>query len=348
MAIDLIRAGSLLEASLGLGVDDRRRPSLRHVDFRQPPLRVIQRSDPLRLGRFATATDVEVVFFDFGAVSVTYRIVLGDSLPDTHALSVRLDEDPTLFEDSRRRVAGLLEAIGPAVSRPRLAEFVEDYHIFQFTGPRESGEGTIEVIAGHRPLLAQILRSERRTLSPHEVDDALASRIGYEEGDEAVIDWNAAILFQSEIEGDRAVLEYANVQLLEMRWLDDQLDGVLDRSYETLVSRGGGARGLRRTFPLIPDRQIRAIAELQMDSALLFEGVTNALKLIGDQYLARLYRLAAQRMRIPDWHASIQRKLQIAESIHEKLSEEASRRRLEVLEWIIIVLITVSILMMFV
>jgi hypothetical protein len=347
MAIDLEAAGPLLETSLGLGVDDRRRPLLRHVDFRQPPLRLIQRGDPLAVGPFASTPDVEVVFFDFGAISVTYRLALGETLAEALTLSVRLDEDPALFEDSKRRVAALLEVIAPAVNRPRLAEFVEDYHVFQFSGPRTDEWDADEVIARNRPLLAQILRSERRSLGPHEVDDALASRIGYEAGDEAIVDWNAAILFQHDIEGDRAVLEYANVQLLEMRWLDAQLDRVLDRSYETLVTRGGGARGLRRTFPLIPDRQIRAVAELQMDSALLFEGVANALKLIGDQYLARLYRLAAQRMRIPDWHASIQRKLQIAESIHEKLSEEASRRRLEVLEWIIIVLIAVSILMMF-
>jgi uncharacterized Rmd1/YagE family protein len=73
--------------------------------------------------------------------------------------------------------------------------------------------------------------------------------------------------------------------------------------------------------------------------------VTNALKLVGDQYLARLYRMAAQRMRLPEWDASIARKLQTAESIYQRLSDQASTIRLEVLEWIIIVLIAVSILL---
>jgi uncharacterized Rmd1/YagE family protein len=78
---------------------------------------------------------------------------------------------------------------------------------------------------------------------------------------------------------------------------------------------------------------------------VLFEGVSNALKLVGDQYLARLYRMAAQRMRLPEWDASIGRRLQTAESIYQKLSDQASTLRLEVLEWITIALITVSILL---
>jgi uncharacterized Rmd1/YagE family protein len=73
--------------------------------------------------------------------------------------------------------------------------------------------------------------------------------------------------------------------------------------------------------------------------------VSNALKLVGDQYLARLYRMAAQRMRLSEWDQSIARKLQTAESIYQKLSDQASTVRLEVLEWIIIVLIAVSILL---
>jgi uncharacterized Rmd1/YagE family protein len=83
----------------------------------------------------------------------------------------------------------------------------------------------------------------------------------------------------------------------------------------------------------------------QTDSAVLFEGVTNALKLVGDQYLARLYRLASRRMRLPDWYESITRKLGTVESIYEKLSDQASALRLEALEWIIIVLIAASILL---
>jgi uncharacterized Rmd1/YagE family protein len=78
------------------------------------------------------------------------------------------------------------------------------------------------------------------------------------------------------------------------------------------------------------------------------KGVNNALKLLGDQYLARVYRLVSQRFHLAEWDASILRKLQTLESIYEKLADQATSHRMEVLEWIIIILIAVSILLPFV
>jgi uncharacterized Rmd1/YagE family protein len=76
--------------------------------------------------------------------------------------------------------------------------------------------------------------------------------------------------------------------------------------------------------------------------------VNNALKLIGDQYLARVYKLAGDRLHLPQWDASILRKLQTVDSIYQKMNDEQQARRMEVLEWIIIVLIALSIGLAFV
>jgi uncharacterized Rmd1/YagE family protein len=76
--------------------------------------------------------------------------------------------------------------------------------------------------------------------------------------------------------------------------------------------------------------------------------VHNALKLLGDQYLARVHRAASQRLHLDDWERTILRKLQTMESIYEKMSDLQENRRMEVLEWIIIILIAISILLPFV
>jgi hypothetical protein len=127
------------------------------------------------------------------------------------------------------------------------------------------------------------------------------------------------------------------VELLEMRVLDDRLDQILDESYRLVAERRtrltGGWRGMNR------------IARLQMDSALLYEGVNNAIKLVGDQYLARVYRLAAKRFHLPERDSTIERKLSTLESIYSKLQDRRSAVRLEVLEWIVIVLIFVEVVM---
>jgi hypothetical protein len=69
----------------------------------------------------------------------------------------------------------------------------------------------------------------------------------------------------------RAVLDFANVELLEMRDLDGRLDDALDRAYQALVRqrrRPSRAAGLSRT-------DLSAVAQMQVDSAILFEGVNN-------------------------------------------------------------------------
>ena len=85
------------------------------------------------------------------------------------------------------------------------------------------------------------------------------------------------------------------------------------------------------------------MGQLQVENAVLFEGVNNALKLLGDQYLARVYRLVSERFHLAEWDASILRKIQTLESIYQKLADQAANRRTEVLEWIVIVLIAAEI-----
>jgi hypothetical protein len=140
-----------------------------------------------------------------------------------------------------------------------------------------------------------------------------------------------------------AILAFANAELLESRMLDRQLDLALDHAYGAL-SRKNWPR-LWRPGGFQADSA--HIAQLQVDGAVFFERVNNTLKLIGDQYLARVYRLAARRFHFEAWDAAILRKLETLDSIYGKVSDQASARRMEALEWIIIVLIAISIVIPF-
>ena len=144
--------------------------------------------------------------------------------------------------------------------------------------------------------------------------------------------------------------EFANVQLLEMRFLDDHLDAVLDRSYSSLLRRDARGRLPRSPLGLIFDphrAERRHLAALQRENAVLFEGVNNALELVGGQHLARLYTAATRRFHLADWDCSILRKLHTVEGLYQKLADEKAIRRMEVPEGIIIVLIAVSIVLPF-
>jgi hypothetical protein len=201
------------------------------------------------------------------------------------------------------------------------------------------GLATADVHGRHAGLVARLLRSEHDALSEQEIGDALANRISFGVEDVAIVDWNAALLYDKEPEDVRSVLEYANLQLLEMRYLDGGLDRALDRAYEVM------SRPRPRTLrlPGTARTELRRIARMQVEAAVLFESVGNALKLTGDQYLARLYRATAQRFRLAEWNSTILRKLETVEGIYEKAHDHSANVRMEMLEWIIILLIAFEI-----
>ena len=137
-------------------------------------------------------------------------------------------------------------------------------------------------------------------------------------------------------------LEFANVELIEMRWLDDRLEDALEEAFRTAAQSMRGARILS----VQTGRHTRRIAELQIDAAALYESVNNALKLFGDQWLARLHQSATQRLHIDDYERSVLRKLEALDSIYGKLRDRQVQIRSELLEVVVIVLIALEMLVL--
>ena len=71
----------------------------------------------------------------------------------------------------------------------------------------------------------------------------------------------------------------------------------------------------------------------------------HALKLLGDYFVARVYRVASERFHLADWNAGILRKLETLDDIYVTSSALTTSRRMEVLEWIIILLIAFEIVL---
>lgn len=338
-AIDLDAAERRLIAGAERQTIKQKRRAPAYFEYRPPPLRVTRQGGPHAFGGYQTAATVEIVLYDFGAVSVSYAIPIAGPLAGLPGLADELWGNERLLADSRRHVDELLRGLGDAAVRPRVADFVEDYSIFQieaFTTPCEAAS----LWANHAQTVAQILRAEPHALSQQEIADATALRLSFGPNDATILDTDAALLFDPEGDDVRAVIEFANTQLLEMRFLDQRLDDALDRAYETLGRRPAPFSALG-----LWGQELRGLARLQLDAAILFEQVTNALKLIGEQYLARVYSLASRRFHLAEWDAIITRKLQTIDGIYAKMADRAATRRMEALEWIIIVLIAFSILL---
>ena len=342
-AIDLDKADRRVREFTQRPSIQRKRRTPSYFEYQPPPLRVSSDSGEISVGRFVTRRGYDVMAYDFGAVAVTYAIAMDGAFDALLQLSDDLYDNQALLADSRLRVDELLKVIGDAAKLPHAAAVVEDYVIFHIQSFAEPVNLNDFCTAYARPI-AQILRAERQPLSDQEVDDAIAARLAYGLDDITVVDWNAALVIDRGGEDVCAVLEFANVELLELRYVDQKLDRALDQAYERLSARAGS---LLRLFGYY-GADLRRVAELQVDNATLFEGVNNTLKLLGDQYLARVYRTVNRRFHLNEWDESILRKLQTLESIYEKISNQASIRRMEVLEWVIILLIAFSIAIEFV
>jgi hypothetical protein len=340
-AVDLEHAATRLP-SLPLRVVLRHRGRAYPMDTQSRPLRISQRREPIALDGRRTLPEVDITLFDYGAACVAYDIPLEGALDELPALSALLYDNPDLYGDAEATVADLMGVLGDAIDKPELAPLVEDYVVFRIDPDALDGPPAL-LWETHGPLVAAALRAATEPLSADEVRDALAQRLAYGQQDAVLIDWFAAVVVGEEMDDEVAVLEFATVELLELRVLDRQLDQGLEDAY----------RALTRPAPrwsLLPGREddIGRVARLQTDAALILEGATNPAKLLGDQYLARMYRTVARRFHLPEWEAAVDRKLTALASVYQKLTDRAATRRLETLEWIIIILIAISIVIYFI
>jgi len=332
------------------GTDEwvRRRGSPSYFAYHPPPLRIQDVARELvpgtpRSGIEASRGEVAITLYDFGAVTVEYNYPLSGPLAGLLPLSRELDGNVTLQQDAAGRTARVLERIRSAVTRFELQSAVEDYVIFQvdrFDRPTDAQS----LLAAHAPLLAAILRAEAGPLDAAEVEEVLRNRLIYGTSDLVIIDWNSAFVFDKDCDDTLSVLQFANVELLEMRWLDGQLNRSLDEAYHLLSRPRPFWRRMLRPYGRVSAR----ISSLQVDAAVLFENVNNAIKLVGDQYLARVYRRALERFHLAEWDADILRKLDVLRDIHQSLVDRAGAARMEALEWIIILLIAAEIVLSFV
>jgi hypothetical protein len=320
----------------------KKRRALEYFEYRPSPLRIAVEANPIGVGRYTSLGSVDLVVYDFGAISLAYTIPFDGTLAELAELSVEIDRCEALSQAARRLVDSVSRTLEGGAGEFRVAEVVEDYvmfHVIEFDRPVSQAE----LCSSHAEAIAQILRAAESPLSAQEVEDTTSSRIGFTGSDLTVLDWNASLLYGDDVEDLRTVIEFANVQLLEMRFLDRQLDEALEESYAIVSQPRRQFRSILHSYR----KGARRIARMQVDAAIHFERVTNALKVFGEEYLGRVYRLTAARLHLAAWDGSAIRKLGTLDSIYAKLSDEAAARRLEILEWIIVALIAVSIVLPF-
>jgi len=159
-----------------------------------------------------------------------------------------------------------------------------------------------------------------------------------------VVDWNSAFLLEpSGVSDIPDLLEFATAHLLELRYYDALLDRELGVIYREIDARRPGPNVFTRRYMKLQ----RRTAALLLEISEMTERLENAVKIIGDFYLARLYQGSVRRFRLPAWEESVLRKQKLLAGVNELLNDAANTRRAELLEITIILLILWEILYAF-
>ena len=281
---------------------------------------------------------VRAKIFDFGVVSIRLSIAFAGSWEEYGALTRRLRRDPRFEAQARAALDDVLAEIAPALHEPHDV-LLEDYFVLdvdRFATPLEAQQLTGELA---QPL-AQLMLFEDRPLVAGEQSEALRVALSYYRDDLVVIQWDAAFIYDRP-EGGEAImdiLEFANSQLVEFRTYDARLDDELNAIYAL------GPERRRTRFRGGRDAAERAdrVRFLLVDILELTDRTSNALKIIGDAYYARLYRAAAGRLGLADWHRQIDAKLRSVSEMYRVFQDQAQFARSEFLEIVVIVLIAVE------
>jgi hypothetical protein len=335
--INLGQARSLVPASTHELPRRKRTPP--SFSYRPPPLHVPQ--GPLRLeldGLPACDVPAGLTVFDFGAVSLNLRMPFRLAPEQVLRLAGSLAEPAGIVIKARETLRPTFETLRPAIKDAVWDDdFSEEYFVFQFPPVAMPMSKRADWLAG-------VVHLEGGPLSGDEVQEALRLRLSYSPSDLFVPDWTAAVLIDQDCEETLQAIEFANLQLLEYRHIDHRLDDRVAAAQRFVAALTRSVLPFWRIY----HRPLRALGELKVEANDLFERTGNVLKLVGDPYLARVYRLAAQRFHLEAWEKSIQRKLDVTEGVYQVVADQASSYRMEVLELIIVLLILFEIVWAFI
>jgi hypothetical protein len=207
-------------------------------------------------------------------------------------------------------------------------DFYEDYTVY-VTDRRDD---TIDPV----PLLI----GERIDLSSNIREDSLRNSLSYSKEDLVVLSWDSALLCNPDSPTDLIdLIEYANVQVLELRYYDQELTRQMEKMYDDIEHADRLSQFRRsRQYHTIMTHQMETYAEISE----IIEKVDNLIKVTEDVYYARVYATALKVLRSHQWSESVTRKIDVIRENYSMLSDEVRIQHSNFLEWVIIILIALE------
>lgn len=324
------------------------------LTFRTPPARELGAlkvsAAPLRIdlgfreiemdGR-SQALHATLQIFDYGTFSVQFELAVVKPTPLSELAKICIELcSSTALNDLARteheaHSAKISDAIRGAHERGEISSYgVVLVRRLEQGGPREilAWEGLPKLVAGE---------TDARPASSFQSREVLEYTDGYLDDDLVVIGTHAALLLEPSGTHEVAdVIEVARAQAAQLRHADNQLDGELqsacrdfDRHRLLLALWSPHGPAVRRL-----SRRIVELTEF-------CERIDNALRVVSDEYLSRVYKKAVRRFAMPTLKERVAHKQKLVADIYSVLRDEVQMVRSFVLEIAIVLLIVTEIAM---
>jgi hypothetical protein len=300
------------------------------IVIEDPPLTI--RMHPVRVERDGRPFEFSVVarVYDIGAISFCFVYENPDAgFTVLEPLAFLFAGQQALSDFYVQYLTTLAEIIRPHIKNFAInPEFFEDYTVY-VTNKRDDLVDPVPLLIG-----------ERTTISPQMQEEVLKNSLSYTTNDLAVISWDSALLCDPEMPTDLIdLIEFANVQVLELRYYDRELTRQMEKMYDDIEQAERMWRFLRmRQYHTIMAKQMEIYAEVSE----IFEKVDNLIKVTEDVYYARVYATALRVFRSSQWSESVSRKIEVIRENYSMLSDEVRIQHSNFLEWVIIILIALE------
>jgi hypothetical protein len=335
-SIDVVGVKARLGGQASVARLDDKTPGPPRVQYLEPPVVVDgQAFGCAELDGFR----VRAKFYDYGVISLMLARPFSGSWPDLVSLGQTLIESEQLEQHAAKACQQIVSRIAPALSGQRASFLDEDYLVFSVHELAEPVPAET-LLTTHGPQIAQLLRGERQALSGQEREEVLRHRLSYLTDDLVIPAWNAAFVYDSEAASRSAIeiFEFANSQLLEFRYHDDQLDSELTRIYSQLQR----PRWLDRFAGRRYTRAATQLHSLFIEVNELTDRMENAVKFVGDIYLARLFGSVAARLGLDRWKRNVDEKLKTLDDIYRFAVEETGMSQGNILELVIVLILIIE------
>lgn len=315
-------------------------PAPEYVRFERPP--VIEPLPPVSLPS-GERFDAALQYYDYGVVSVLLHFNFVGDWEAMQRLSATWISSRVFDELSRQIMRKKLDQLRSALVKPYDNWLAEDYFVFHLhtiTGCA-SGSAALQQRGSE---ISQIVRGEAVQLSDFERTEVLQGAMSYYPNDLTVVGWNAAFLFDTEAGAETTVrlLEYANSQLLQFRHYDEILTRELADVYRFLEQHRTGLLSGWRMRPAAT-----RLRTMLLEVTELTERTHNALKFVGDMFSARLYKLSATKIGVPDYETLVQEKLRAADELYDFVIEQFHQARAFALEFIVVLILMIELFFLF-